>query len=77
MTLLIGRLVRGSSRVVSRLYLKANHDFALEDNTTRVSGELPVTLLEKVRQNFTFRIDHVSPSRRKHLHNPNKYLIFL
>lgn len=41
---------------------------ALEDNITRVIGEIPADMLEKVTQNWTSRMDHLKRSRGQHLH---------
>ena len=41
---------------------------ALEDNISRVIGEIPLDMLEKVVQNWTFRVDHLKRSRGQHLH---------
>lgn len=40
---------------------------ALEDNITRVIREIPAEMLEKVTQNWTFRMDHLKRSRGQHL----------
>lgn len=40
---------------------------AIEVNITRVIGEIPVAMLGRVIENWTFRMDHVRRSRGEHL----------
>ena len=42
---------------------------ALEANITRVIREMPVAVLERVAQNWTFRMDHLRRSHDQHLHD--------
>lgn len=41
---------------------------ALENNIRRVITEIPADMLERVAQNWTFRMDHLKRSRGQHLH---------
>jgi len=40
---------------------------ALEANITRVIGQIPLEMLERVIENWNFRMDHVNRSYGQHL----------